>query len=406
MRLCKLLFLLLLSTCLLSCANQRMSTKTLPKGVALKKGLEIPNSTTVRYYLPHIEQESRFFFERGGFWVEPGKGLVEGSKAAFTTYFPQAQPLDRSKNEDYGLLVDIQPSWDFDAGKIVAKMAYRVLDGKNPAPVLTGEKKFTVAFDWGGGAAFYNGYMRTTQMLLIEILNKLQPTAAKYPADNKTANINIKDLANMEKPVSLGTGFYFNNSGQLLTANHVLDECLVIRTKSNDKEQDATLGVNSALLDLAVLDTGVKTEHFLPLRKKQELILGEMVSSVGFPLQGLLAETPNLTRGNVSAKSGMKGSQGLFQFSAPIQPGNSGGPIISESGQLLGVAVSTLNSKYLIEKGILPQNVNFGLDATYIARFLRKNSLVFSETSDGNTKNIQVSNDAALAASVRVACYQ
>lgn len=406
MRFLKLCFLLFCGLTLLACANQRMTTKTLPKGVALKKGVQLPNSTQVRYYIPHNEQTSRFFFARGGFWVEPGKGLLDGSRAVFSHYFPQAKLLDVTTNEDYGLLIDLQPTWDFESGKVIGKMAYRVLDGKSTTPLLTGEKQFSVTYDWGGGSAFYNAALRTTQLVLIDILNKLEPSAEKSPAVNKTAAIDLKDLANMEKPVSLGTGFYFNSIGQLLTANHVLDECLIIRVQSEGKELDATLKASSSLLDLAVLNTGTASTQYLPLRKNQELILGEMVSSVGYPLQGLLAETPNLTRGNVSAKSGMKGSLGHFQFSAPIQPGTSGGPIISESGQVLGVAVSTLNSKYLIEKGILPQNVNFGLDAKYVAQFLRKHQFSFSETAIDTKNNIQTSNDAALAASVRVACYQ
>jgi hypothetical protein len=406
MRILKLCFVLLCALCILSCATQRISTKTLPKGVVIKKGIQIPNTAVVRYYLPHNEKIARSFNERGGFWIEPGKGLVNGSTAAFAAYFPQAQPLDINKQEDYGLLIDMQPTWDFENGKIILKMNYRVLDGKSTTPILTGEKQYSATYDWGGGVAFYNASLRTTQVLIIDILNKLEPTAEKYPAVNKTAAINIKDLANMEKPVSLGTGFYFNSNGQLLTANHVLDECLIIRIQANGKELDANVNASSSLLDLAVLNTGTQSANYLPLRKNQELILGEMVSSVGYPLQGLLAETPNLTRGNISAKSGMKGSLGLFQFSAPIQPGTSGGPIVSESGQLLGVTVSTLNSKFLIEKGILPQNVNFGLDAKYIARFMRKHQLSFAETNLNTTQNIQTSNDAALAASVRVACYQ
>ena len=406
MRLIKFCALVLCALGILACASQKVTTKTLPKGVAIKKGVQIPNTTVVRYYIPHQQQTERFFVERGGFWVDPGKGMLEGSRAAFAAYFPQAQLLDLTKNEDYGLLFDLHPEWDFEAGKVILKMGYRVLDGKSSAPLLSGEKTFSATYDWGGGSGFYNAALRTTQIALIDILNKLDPNADKFPAVNKTAAIDRKDLANLEKPVSLGTGFYFNGVGQLLTANHVLDECLVIRVGTKGQELDASLKANSDLLDLAVLNTGSKSASFLPLRKKQELILGEMVSSVGFPLQGLLAETPNLTRGNVSAKSGMKGSLGLFQFSAPIQPGTSGGPIISESGQLLGVAVSTLNSKMLIEKGILPQNVNFGLDAKFIAQFLRKHQLSFSETGSDVRANIQTSNDAALAASVRVACYQ
>jgi serine protease Do len=387
---------------LLACANQRMSIDRLPKGVVINKAVQLPNTTVVRYYLPQNEQQSRFF--SNGYWIEPGKGLVEGSKTAFNAYFPQAKPVDLDSNENYGVLIDLQPSWDLKNGTLIGKMGFKAFIEKSKVAKITGEKEFSITYE--GPSSFYNVAMRTTQMVLIDVLNQLEPTDEKFPAKNKSSDVDKKALANMEKPITLGTGFFFNANGQLLTANHVLDECLVIRIQSDGKEQDATLNANSALLDLAVLDTDTKTENYLLFRKAQDIVLGEMVSSIGYPLQGLLAETPNLTRGNISAKSGMKGSLGQFQFSAPIQPGTSGGPIISEAGEILGTAVSTLNSKYLIEKGILPQNVNFGLDSKYIVQFLRKHKLQFSESKIDASKNFSTSNNAALAASVRVACYQ
>jgi serine protease Do len=135
-------------------------------------------------------------------------------------------------------------------------------------------------------------------------------------------------------------------------------------------------------------------------------VLGESVTSVGYPLQGLLAETPNLTRGNVSASRGIKGSYGEFQFSAPIQPGNSGGPVVSDNGELLGMAVGTLNAKYLVEKGLLPQNVNFALDSNYVARFLRREGVSFDEIQAKGAGEMKIANDAALGATVQLACYQ
>jgi S1-C subfamily serine protease len=113
------------------------------------------------------------------------------------------------------------------------------------------------------------------------------------------------------------------------------------------------------------VDSGKPTDRALPLRIGQTITLGEGVTNVGYPLQGLLADSPNLTRGNVSARAGMKGSVGLFQFSAPIQPGSSGGPVVSDGGELLGVTVSSLNAAALIKDGLLPQNVNFALEAKY-----------------------------------------
>ena len=162
----------------------------------------------------------------------------------------------------------------------------------------------------------------------------------------------------------------------------------------------------SDLLDLAVVDSGKPTERALPLRIGQVLTLGEAVTNVGFPLQGLLAASPNLTRGNVSARAGLKGSVGLFQFSAPIQPGSSGGPVVSDGGELLGVTVSSLNATALIKEGLLPQNVNFALEAKYAAMFLRDSKIVFSEVKPRTDGSMTIANDAAIGSVVQLSCYQ
>jgi len=144
----------------------------------------------------------------------------------------------------------------------------------------------------------------------------------------------------------------------------------------------------------------------LPLRIGEETTLGEPVTNVGYPLQGILSASPNLTRGNVSARGGLKGSQGLFQFSAPVQPGSSGGPVVSDGGELLGITVGTLNASALIQQGLLPQNVNFALDARYAAKFLHQSNVEFSEVTPNAKGDMRSANEAALAAVLQLSCYE
>jgi S1-C subfamily serine protease len=99
------------------------------------------------------------------------------------------------------------------------------------------------------------------------------------------------------------------------------------------------------------------------------LELGENVVNIGFPLQSLMTDAPTVTRGTLSSRAGLNGSLGQFQFSAPIQPGASGGPVIGARGDVVGVAVGTLNAQELLKQGVLPQNVNFALEAQYVQNF-------------------------------------
>ena len=217
------------------------------------------------------------------------------------------------------------------------------------------------------------------RLVLVDVLARLKPNAANFPATAQMAAIDRELLIDRKKAVNTGTAFYINKTGQMITAAHVLRDCLVLEAQKDGVTLPVKLNASSNLLDLAVVDSGKPTDRALPLRIGQTITLGEGVTNVGYPLQGLLADSPNLTRGNVSARAGMKGSVGLFQFSAPIQPGSSGGPVVSDGGELLGVTVSSLNAAALIKDGLLPQNVNFALEAKYAAMFLRDSHVDFVE---------------------------
>jgi len=283
-------------------------------------------------------------------------------------------------------------------------MKYRVFD---PAGQLLREaSQVQTASVAGNPGAFDAIIYKSMQMVLIDVLRELAPSAAKYPATGEVAAVSPAIVVRRDEPVSTGTGFFINRSGQLLTAAHVLRDCLVIEAQQDGTSFPVTRRAESALLDLAVLDSGRETTRELPFRKGQLLILGESVTNVGYPLSGLLATSPNLTRGNVSARAGLKGSEGLFQFSAPIQPGSSGGPVVSDGGELLGVTVSTLNVAALVKQGLLPQNVNFALDAKHAVSFLRREQIAFTEVEPRAGGSMQQANDAALAAVVQLSCYQ
>jgi S1-C subfamily serine protease len=73
---------------------------------------------------------------------------------------------------------------------------------------------------------------------------------------------------------------------------------------------------------------------------------------MGYPLAGLLATTANLTVGNVSALAGLGDDARYLQISAPVQPGNSGGPLLDESGHLVGLLQQNLTQLSLF---VLPE---------------------------------------------------
>lgn len=372
----------------------------------LPKGVVVPNDTVLATYVPPAHLKWRFYVATPGLWIEPGLALEAARKELGAKLFREVLLVPKDADRPYGLLLDIDPSWDSQGGKVSLELAYTVYDPSGKE-LLEGKQVAKAGFNKGGtGGGVTNVAVQAMQLVYVDVLRKLQPNATKFPASDSTASIPPERIVDRKEAVSTGTGFYINDAGQMLTAAHVLHDCLLVEASQGGERFAVKQGASSDLLDLAIVDSGHATQAALPLRAGQALELGEMVTNVSYPLQGLLAATPNVTRGNVSASSGLKGSVGTFQFSAPIQPGASGGPVVSDSGELLGITVGTLNAQALAERGVLPQNVNFALDARYAAQFLRNHHVAFAEVAPTAGGDMSTANKAALAAVVQLSCYQ
>ena len=376
------------------------------KSLNLPTDVSVPNDTALAVYIPARHLESRFYSKVSGVWVEPGAALDNARTEMGRQLFTHVAPVDFKTDDSYGLLLALTPKWSADKGALRLEMRYRVLDGSGKE-LLSGQQA-----DSGGvnaanlAGAFHAIALKVTKLVFADVLRQLKPSAEKFPASSQLAAIQPASLIDRTEPVSTGTAFYINKQGQLMTAAHVLQDCLVIEGRQDATTFPVQRVVSSDLLDLAIVASGLPTDKALALRKGQQLTLGESVTNVGYPLQGILSSSPNLTRGNVSAQGGLKGSEGIFQFSAPIQPGSSGGPVVSDNGELLGVTVGTLNASVLIERGLIPQNVNFALDARYAAMFMRKASIEFNEIESTSPGGPQVANAAALGSVVQLSCYQ
>jgi S1-C subfamily serine protease len=176
---------------------------------------------------------------------------------------------------------------------------------------------------------------------------------------------------------SSGTGFVVG-IGRVLTNDHVAKGCAEMRVRTaNGRELTATVAAADPQRDLALLTVqGGDPGPPLPFRSGPELRRGEGVVTYGFPLAGLLSSGPTLTTGDVSALAGLRDNPRQFQISAPVQPGNSGGPLLDGSGNVVGVVVSKLNAQRVARStGDIPQNVNFAVKGAEAVDFLRRNGV-------------------------------
>lgn len=168
------------------------------------------------------------------------------------------------------------------------------------------------------------------------------------------------------KPRATGSGF-FVAPNRVVTNFHVIEGCtrLVVGGKG-----DAQMRASDVRNDLALLEVKNGSESIGTLREGK-VRAGEGITAIGFPLAGMLAEGANITAGNVSALAGPRNDVRLIQITAPVQLGNSGGPLIDASGNVAGVVVSKLDTlKVAKATGDIPQNVNFAINVTMLQAFL------------------------------------
>lgn len=176
---------------------------------------------------------------------------------------------------------------------------------------------------------------------------------------------------------SSGTGVFVTNEGHLITNAHVVKDCLEIRVGTGEGSfETGQLVAKDPTNDLALVKVAAKPQRLAALRFGARQ--GENVEAFGYPLSEVLATSGNFTTGIVTALAGIGDDSRFYQISAPIQPGNSGGPLLDENGNLIGVVSSKLNFlSELTSQGDIPQNVNFAIKASVVANFLQDNAVKF-----------------------------
>lgn len=168
----------------------------------------------------------------------------------------------------------------------------------------------------------------------------------------------------------------------LLTNAHVVERCSKVWVEAGGSRQPSALVTSDPGQDLAVIRTSSDLAQTVTLRKSDTVLMGESVYVFGFPLTGALSSKGNFTEGSITALEGLSDDPNYFQISAPVQPGNSGGPLVDAYGQLIGIVTAKLNAVAIAgETGDIPQNVNFAIKLKAVKAFLRAHDLAFSESS-------------------------
>jgi S1-C subfamily serine protease len=203
-----------------------------------------------------------------------------------------------------------------------------------------------------------------------------------------------------------GTAFFINSYGNLLTNNHVINECSKINIKTADSSLiSARVSIASKDDDLAILKVDFSPKDYAEFRVEKTPRQGETVITYGFPLTGLLSSTGNVTSGIITSLTGLGDNTRQIQISTAVQPGNSGGPLIDETGLVVGVVVAKLNALAISKiTSDIPQNVNFAIRASNATSLLEAKGISFSAAKQGKRQEITELSDKLKKYTVLVEC--
>jgi S1-C subfamily serine protease len=166
-----------------------------------------------------------------------------------------------------------------------------------------------------------------------------------------------------------GSGFFINENGFIATNYHVIKNAKLIQVEYYQKGEklvyNAKVIVSDKQNDLAIIkisDSGFKKLSMIPyFFGDANVEVGTEIFALGYPIADVMGTEIKFTDGKISAKTGADNDIRVYQISAPIQPGNSGGPLFDKNGKLVGITSSALNKEYFNT-----ENVNYAIKISYL----------------------------------------
>jgi serine protease Do len=159
-----------------------------------------------------------------------------------------------------------------------------------------------------------------------------------------------------------GSGFLVSRDGHVITNYHVSEAGAKVSVRLGSKVLPATIVKLDRPNDLALLKIKAPTAP-LPLGNSSGMLLGAEIHTVGFPDPTRQGQKPKYTRGSISSTHGAMDDERHFQISAPVQPGNSGGPVFDDLGNVVGVVVGKLRQA---------ENVNYAIKSNLVRKLLKQ----------------------------------
>lgn len=253
-------------------------------------------------------------------------------------------------------------------------------------------KDFVEAYKWRllsagqGNEAAKNILAKLERKMTQEQIAEGQKLARNFmprPLPSSAADSPRTDIV-QSGPKASGSGFFITGNGYVVTNAHVVRDAKQVRLVTAVGAVSARVVKVDAANDLALLKAD-GTFVMLPVASSRTVNLGSTVSTVGFPNILLQGFSPKFSRGEIGSLSGPQDDARYFQISVSVQPGNSGGALVDERGNVVGVVSAKLSAKAALStSGELPENVNYAVKSSFLLGFLESMPEVAAQLKEPN----------------------
>jgi len=201
-----------------------------------------------------------------------------------------------------------------------------------------------------------------------EIVKKKPKKKTPDPDDNKIV------------AASSGTGFYVSNTGHIISNHHVIEGCNTVKLTFKGKEVSADVLAVDKMNDLAILKADLIPTKIYSVATEDASLLEDIIIA-GYPLGKKVSAAIKTSKGSITALAGYGDNYSEFQTDAALNQGNSGGPIMDQKGNVVGVAVANYGKQSGVE------SFNFGIKSSTLKTFANANGLKFLPPNNRDLSN-------------------
>jgi S1-C subfamily serine protease len=233
------------------------------------------------------------------------------------------------------------------------------------------ELKVQLAPDYYSISVSKTGYNKFLQQIELDEDMVLWASLSKTKESNENSSPKTDEIVS----ASSGSGFAVSSNGHVITNHHVIEGCQKVKIHHNGRSIPATVVTFDPQNDLALLKGNFRPSTVLPLSTNSPELLQD-VYVAGYPFGRRISTGVKVTKGIISSLTGIGNNFSNIQIDAALQPGNSGGPILDDRGNVVGVAVAKLDIKKILKNfGVIPEDTNFGIKASVVRSILESSNV-------------------------------